>query len=152
MATFGNSLSLSLSLFLPFFSLFSGLVYFVFCSWPTRSQDYTQLLTLLRHYVMALFSGLSNDLTFACCRPLLAPYRAILRYHRCDYCPISRDTFSGRLTLPQNGAMPPPPPPLGLSVTQAHLCDTPCCNISHGNCAISHTNNQETRRGPEIHG
>ena len=48
--------------------------------------------------------------------------------------PISRDTFSGRLALPQNGAIPP----LVLSFTQAHLCDTPFCNISRDNCAIPH--------------
>ena len=35
--------------------------------------------------------------------------------------PISRDTFYGRLTLPQNGAIPP----FVLSFTQAHLCHNP---------------------------
>ena len=49
--------------------------------------------------------------------------------------PISRDTFSGRLALPQNGAIPP----LLLSFTQAHQCDTQFCNISRDNCAIPHT-------------
>ena len=29
-------------------------------------------------------------------------------------------------------------PPLVLSFTQAHLCDTPFCNISRDNCAIPH--------------
>ena len=56
---------------------------------------------------------------------LVAPYRALSG-------PISRDTpyctvpSSGRLTAPQNGAIPL----LVLSLTQAHLCDTPCCNMS----------------------
>ena len=45
---------------------------------------------------------------------LVAPYRAILRYYRCDT-PISRDTFSGRLVAPQNGAIAPGLPPLVLS-------------------------------------
>ena len=27
-------------------------------------------------------------------------------------------------------------PPLVLSFTQAHLCDTPFCNVSRDNCAI----------------
>ena len=35
--------------------------------------------------------------------------------------PILRYTFSGRLALPHNGAIPP----LILSFTHAHLCDTP---------------------------
>ena len=52
--------------------------------------------------------------------------------------PISRDTFSGRLALPQNGGIPPPP--MVLSFTQAHLCDTPFCNISRDNCAIPDKN------------
>ena len=29
-----------------------------------------------------------------------------------------------------------PYPPLLLSFTQAHLCDTPFCNVSSDNCAI----------------
>ena len=49
--------------------------------------------------------------------------------------PISRDTFSGRLALPQNCAIP--------RFTQAHLCDTPFCNISRDNCAIPHKNKHE---------
>ena len=53
--------------------------------------------------------------------------------------PISCDTFQGRLTVPQNGAMPP----LALSFTEAHLCDTPFCNISRDNCAIPHKNKHE---------
>ena len=46
--------------------------------------------------------------------------------------PISHDTFSGRLTFPQNGAIPR----LALGFTQAHLYDTPFCYISRDNCAI----------------
>ena len=53
--------------------------------------------------------------------------------------PILRDTFEGTLALPQNGAIPP----LVLSFTQAHLCDTPFCNISRDNCAIPHKNQHE---------
>ena len=51
--------------------------------------------------------------------------------------PISRDTFSGRFALPQNGRYIPP---LVISFTQAHLCDTPFCNVSRDNCAIPHEN------------
>ena len=50
--------------------------------------------------------------------------------------PISRDTFSGRLALPQNDATPP----LVCSLTQTHLCDTPSCDISRDNCAILYKN------------
>ena len=53
--------------------------------------------------------------------------------------PISRDSFSGRLALPQSGAIPP----LVLSFAQAHLCDTPFCYISRDNCAIPHENKHE---------
>ena len=31
--------------------------------------------------------------------------------------------------------------PLVLSFSQAHLCDTPSCNISRDSCAIPHKNN-----------
>ena len=34
-------------------------------------------------------------------------------------------------------------PPFVLSFTQAHLCDTPCSNISRDNCAIPHKNKHE---------
>ena len=34
-------------------------------------------------------------------------------------------------------------PPLVLSFTQAHLCDTPFCNVSRDNCAIPHKNKHE---------
>ena len=66
----------------------------------------------------------------------MAPYRAILRYPIAAIPHIARDTFSGRLATPQNGAIPP----LVLSFTQAHLCDTRFCNISRDNCAILHKN------------
>ena len=33
--------------------------------------------------------------------------------------------------------------PKVLSFTQAHLCDTPFCNISRDNCAIPHKNKRE---------
>ena len=36
-------------------------------------------------------------------------------------------------------------PPLVLSFTQAHLCDTPVCNVSRDDCAISHKNHWETK-------
>ena len=35
------------------------------------------------------------------------------------------------------------PPPLVLSFAQAHLCDTPFCNVSRDNCAIPHKNKHE---------
>ena len=39
---------------------------------------------------------------------LLAPYRTTLRCHRCNtHAILSRDTFSGRLALPQNGCDTP---------------------------------------------
>ena len=50
-------------------------------------------------------------------------------------CPILRDTFSGRLAAPQNGAISPSV----VSFTRAHLRGTPFCNISRDNCAIPHT-------------
>ena len=51
--------------------------------------------------------------------------------------PISRDTAI--LSLREVGTPPKwcDTPPLVLSFTQAHLCDTPFCNISRDNCAIS---------------
>ena len=52
--------------------------------------------------------------------------------YRCDT-PISRDAFSGRLTAPPKWC---DTLILVLSFTQAHLCDTPFCNISHDNCTI----------------
>ena len=48
--------------------------------------------------------------------------------------PLSRDTFSAIPALPQQGAIPPLP--WVPCFTQAHLCDTPFCNISRDTCAI----------------
>ena len=53
--------------------------------------------------------------------------------------PISRDSFSGRVALPKTVRYPP----LVLSFTQAHLCNTPFCNISRDSCAIPHKNKHE---------
>ena len=53
---------------------------------------------------------------------------------------ISCDTFSGRLALPPNGAIPHP---LVLRFKQAQLCDTPFCNISRDNYAIPHKSKHE---------
>ena len=69
---------------------------------------------------------------------LVAPYRAILRYYRCD------TTYRAILLL--GGQQLPKMvryPPLVLSSTQAHLCDTPFCNISRDKCAIPHKNKHE---------
>ena len=65
-------------------------------------------------------------------KSLVAPYRAILRYYRCE-CPVSRDTFEGSQHSPK---MVRYPPPLVLSFSQAHLCDTPFCYVSRDMCAI----------------
>ena len=70
---------------------------------------------------------------------LVAPYRTILRYYRCDtsYRAI---LFGGRLA---HSIKMVRYPPLVLSFTQAHLCDTPFCNILRDNCAIPHKNKHE---------
>ena len=62
---------------------------------------------------------------------LVAPYRSILRYYRCDtpYCAILLKGGWHSLKMVRY-------PPLVLSFTKAHLCDTPFCNISRDNCAI----------------
>ena len=64
---------------------------------------------------------------------LVAPYRAILRYYRCDT-PYRTIPFQGGLHSPKMVRYPP----LVLSLTQAHLCDTPFCYILRDNCAIPH--------------
>ena len=64
---------------------------------------------------------------------LVAPSRAILRYYRCDT-PYRAMFFSGRSALPEMVRYPS----FVLSFTQAHLCDTPFCNVSHDTSAISH--------------
>ena len=73
-----------------------------------------------------------------CIETLVAPYRAILRYYRCDtpYCAI---LFQGGWLSPKLVRYPR----LVLGFTQAHLCDTPFCNISRNNCAIPHKNKHE---------
>ena len=69
---------------------------------------------------------------------LVAPYRAILRYYRCDT-PYRAILFQGVSTPPKWCDTPP----LVLSFTQAHLRDTPFCNVSRDNCAIPHENRHE---------
>ena len=69
---------------------------------------------------------------------LVAPYRAILRYYRCDT-PYRSILFKGGQHSPKMVRKPP----LLLSFTQAHLCDTPFCNVSRDNCATSHKNKHE---------
>ena len=64
---------------------------------------------------------------------LVAPYRAILRYYRCDT-PHRVILFKGAWHSPKVVRYPP----LALSFTKAHLCDTPFCNISRDDCAIPH--------------
>ena len=50
---------------------------------------------------------------------------------------IVRYFFREFSTPPNWRNPPPPPPPPILNFTQAHVCDTPFCNISQDNCAIS---------------
>ena len=69
---------------------------------------------------------------------LVAPYRAILRYYRCDT-PYRAILFKGGLHSPKKLRYPP----VVLSFTQAHLCDTPFCNVSRDTCAIPHKNKHE---------
>ena len=69
---------------------------------------------------------------------LVAPYCAILRYYRCDT-PYRAILFKGGPHFPKMVRYPP----LVLGVTQAHLCDTPFCNVSRDNCAIPHQNKHE---------
>ena len=63
---------------------------------------------------------------------LVAPYRAILQYYRCDT-PYQAILFEGGEHSPNMVRYPP----LALSFTQAHQCDIPFCNISRDNCAIT---------------
>ena len=69
---------------------------------------------------------------------LVAPYRAILRYYRCNT-PYRAILFQGGQRSPKMVRYPP----LVLSFTHAHLCDTPFCNISRDKCAIPHKNKHE---------
>ena len=66
--------------------------------------------------------------------------------------PISRDIailslrYPYRAILFKGGSHSPKMvqyPPLLISLTQAHLCDTPFCNVSRDNCAIPHKNKYE---------
>ena len=63
----------------------------------------------------------------------MAPYRAILRYYRCDT-PYRAILFKGGLHSPKMVRYPP----LVLNFTQRHPCDTPFCNVSRDSCAIPH--------------
>ena len=78
-------------------------------------------------------SGLHRHRSIECFSLLVAPYRAILRYYRCDtpYCAI---LFKGGYHSPKMVRYPPSV----LSFTQAHLRDTPFCYVSRDNCAIPH--------------
>ena len=67
---------------------------------------------------------------------LVAPYRAILRYYRCNT-PYRAIPFQG---IMHSCKMVRYPPPRVLSFKQAHMCDTPFCSISRDNCAIHHEN------------
>ena len=81
---------------------------------------------------------------------LVAPYRAILRYYLCDT-PYRAILFKGGLAPPQIGAIPPP---FALSFTKGTHCAIPrFATYRAVICAMPHkTKDQETRRGPEIHG
>ena len=68
---------------------------------------------------------------------LSGPYRAILRYYR--WIPYRAILFKDASTRPKMVGYPL----LALSFTQAHLCDTPFCNVSRDNCAIPHKNKHE---------
>ena len=61
---------------------------------------------------------------------LVGPYRAILRYYRCDT-PYRAILFKGSYRSPKMVRYPP----FVLSFTQAHLCDTPFCYVSRDNCS-----------------
>ena len=69
---------------------------------------------------------------------LVATYRAILRYYRCDT-PYRAILFKGGEHSPKMVRYPP----LVLNFTQTHPCDTPFCNVSRDNCAIPHKNKHE---------
>ena len=69
---------------------------------------------------------------------LVAPYRTMLRYYRCNT-PYRATLFQGGQHSPKMVRYPF----LALSFTQAHLCNTPFCYISCDSCAIPHKNKQE---------
>ena len=66
----------------------------------------------------------------------MGPYRAMLRYYRCD-APYRAILFQEGWQLPEMVRCSPDAPP-APGFTQAHLCDTPFCNISCDSCAIPH--------------
>ena len=66
------------------------------------------------------------------------PYRAILRYNRCD---TPYRAISGRFALPQKGVIGP------LGLTQAHLRNTPYCNISRDVVRYPFKNSDVPKRG-----
>ena len=70
-----------------------------------------------------------GDLFSGCIAYFVAPYRAILRYYRCDT--PYRYFLTEVSTLPCCDT-----PSLVLGCAQAHLCDTRFCNVSHDDCAI----------------
>ena len=80
-----------------------------------------------------LLAGLSVLQATLLLSGLVAPYRAILRYYRCDT-PYHTTSFQGGLHSHNMVRYPP----LALRLAQAHLCDTPFCNISRDICATSH--------------
>ena len=77
------------------------------------------------------------------CSTLVAPYRAILRYYRCDT-PYRAILFKGGGHSPKMVRYPPPS--YLASFTQAHLCDTPFCNVSRDSYAIPHKKQKKTRK------
>ena len=81
------------------------------------------------------FSEFSRERPF---RPLWTYWPHIARYLRYYLCDthIARYFLREAITLPQNGVIPP------LGFTQAHLCDTPFCNVSCNTCAILHKEKQ----------
>ena len=66
---------------------------------------------------------------------LVAPYRAVLRYYRCDT-PYRATPFQRAWHSPKMVRYPSLI--LSTSFTQAHLCDTLCCNKSRHDSAILH--------------
>ena len=53
--------------------------------------------------------------------------------------PISRDTSLREVSTPPKWC----DPPLLMSFTQAHLCDTPCCNVWRDICVMPQKNKHE---------
>ena len=72
-----------------------------------------------------------------CLANLVALYSAILQYYRCDT-HFAQYSFREVTSSPKRYRTS-----LAISFTEAHLCDTPSCNIACDNCAISHKNKHE---------